>query len=68
MDCKLPVALVCGDSDQTVPYIENGLAFSQMYRASGLPFFEVLKPGCGHHPHGLEDNTALIEFVEQWYR
>ena len=63
----IPVALVCGDSDQTVPYRENGLALSEMYRAGGVPFFEVLKPGCGHHPHGLEDNTALIEFVERYY-
>ena len=64
----IPVALVCGDSDVTVPYIENGLAWSELYKQSGLPFFEVLKPGCGHHPHGLEDNTALIEFVERYYQ
>ena len=67
MAAGLPVALVCGDSDTTVPYIENGLAFSNMYKASGLPFFEVLKPGCAHHPHGLEDQTPLIEFVEAHY-
>ena len=65
---KIPLALVCGDSDQTVPYIENGLALSRMYQASGLPFFEVLKPGCGHHPHGLEDNTDLVAFVEKYYQ
>ena len=65
---KIPLALVCGDSDQTVPYVENGLALSQMYHASGLPFFEVLKPGCGHHPHGLEDNTDLVAFVEKYYQ
>lgn len=63
----IPLALICGDSDRTVPYAENGLAMSQKYRASGLPFLEVLKPGCGHHPHGLEDNAPLVEFVERFY-
>ena len=23
------------------------------------------KAGCGHHPHGLEDNTAIIAFMER---
>ena len=64
---RIPVALVCGDSDTVVPYVENGKLLSEMYRAGGLPFFEVLKPGCDHHPHGLEDNSALIEFIETYY-
>ncbi len=65
---QIPVALICGDSDTVVPYAENGKFLSEMYRKSGLPFFEVLKPGCDHHPHGLEDNSPLIEFVETHYR
>lgn len=64
----IPLALICGDSDRIVPYAENGLALSQKYRASDLPFFEVLKPGCDHHPHGLEEQGPLIEFVETHYR
>ena len=63
---RVPVALICGDSDNVVPYHENGRILSEVYRREGLPFFEVLKPGCDHHPHGLEDNTPLIEFVERF--
>ena len=65
---RIPTALVCGDSDVVVPYEENGKFLSEAYRGTGIPFFEVLKPGCDHHPHGLEDPTSLIEFVEAYYR
>jgi len=65
---KIPVALVCGDADTTVPYKENGELLSKLYRQKGLPLYEVLKPGCDHHPHGLEDNTELIKFIEAYYK
>ncbi len=64
---RIPVALVCGDSDTTVPYHENGKYFSEKYKATDVPFLEIIKPGCNHHPHGLEDNTPLIEFAEKYY-
>ena len=67
IDSRIPVALVCGDSDKTVPYTENGKYFAEAYSASDVPFFEVLKPGCDHHPHGLEDNSELIAFAEKYY-
>ena len=64
----IPVALICGDSDCIVPYAENGQVLAEKYRSSTVPFFEVLKPGCDHHPHGLEDNAPLINFVERYGR
>ena len=64
---KIPVSLVCGDSDGIVPYLENGKILSDKLKAAGTPFFEVLKNGCDHHPHGLEDNTPLIEFIKKYY-
>ena len=60
---KLPVALVYGDSDPVVPYIENGKVLEDAYRKAGLPFFCIGKADCGHHPHGLEDNTELLAFI-----
>lgn len=63
---KIPVALVYGDSDPVVPYIENGLVLEEAYKAAGLPLFCVGKPGCAHHPHGLEDNTELLEFFRKY--
>ena len=64
---KIPCFLVCGDSDDVVPYEENGIYIAEAYKKSGVPFFSVIKKGCGHHPHGLEDSALLIEFTEKFY-
>lgn len=64
---RIPVALVCGDSDTVVPYVENGVVLAAAYRKTDIPFFEVLKPGCDHHPHGLDDLSELLAFAEKYY-
>lgn len=63
----IPAILVCGDSDKTVPYVENGKFLAEKYRNSSVPFVEILKPNCDHHPHGLEDVTPIVEFAERYY-
>ena len=65
---KIPVFLVCGDSDKTVPYTENGKALAELYRQSDVPFFEIVKENCDHHPHGLDDNTPILDFAEKYYK
>ena len=67
IDAKIPLCLVCGAVDKVVPYNENGKILSEMYNAAGVEIFEVLKPDCDHHPHGLSDPTPIIEFVEKHY-
>lgn len=62
----IPIFLICGDSDLTVPYTENGKILSDYFKANGGNLTEILKPGCDHHPHGIEDNTPLIEFAEKY--
>ncbi|MBR7132578.1 MAG: prolyl oligopeptidase family serine peptidase [Clostridia bacterium] len=64
---NIPVMLICGDSDDTVPYVENGKILSEYMRANGGILTEILKPNCNHHPHGLEDVAPLVEFVEKYY-
>ncbi len=63
---KIPVALIYGDADRVVPYPENGAPLEALYRSLSLPLFCVGKPGCGHHPHGLEDPKPLADFLEQF--
>lgn len=63
---RIPVFLICGDSDKVVPYEENGAHLARMYRESDVPFEEILKPGCDHHPHGIEDLTPLVAFAEKY--
>ena len=60
---RIPVVMVAGDSDNTVPYIENGALLQEAYEAAGLPLEVHIKPGCDHHPHGLEDPTPIVEFI-----
>lgn len=74
IDCKekllksgIPIFMVCGDSDITVPYNENGKILSDYFKANNGNLTEILKAGCDHHPHGLEDYTPLLEFVEKYY-
>ena len=66
LENKIPVILVYGEEDDTVPYVENGAHLERYYRENGGTIVTIGKPGCGHHPHGLEDTTPIIEFVEKY--
>ena len=63
---KIPVVMVYGDSDDVVPYPENGYVLEKAYKAAGIPLSVHGKEGCGHHPHGLEDSSPIIDFIEKW--
>lgn len=67
LESGIPVILICGDSDLTVPYTENGKLLSDYFKSHGGNLTEIIKPGCDHHPHGLEDNTPLLKFAERYY-
>ncbi|MBQ7793468.1 MAG: alpha/beta hydrolase [Clostridia bacterium] len=60
---KIPVILVCGDSDKTVPYEENGKLLNDAYIANNCEIVTIIKKDCDHHPHGLEDNSPIIDFI-----
>lgn len=60
---KIPVVMVAGGSDTTVPFCENGALLQNAYREAGGELEVYLKPNCGHHPHGLSDPAPVIEFI-----
>lgn len=64
---KIPMFLIVGDSDELVPFDENGVYLVNAYKEAGLDFSFIIKEGCKHHPHGLEDNTPLFDFVKKYY-
>lgn len=64
---KIPMFLIAGDSDGVVPFDENGIHLLNAYKEAGLDFSFIIKEGCDHHPHGLEDNSPLFKFVEKYY-
>lgn len=62
---KIPIVLVYGDSDEVVPYSENGAILERAYLSAGGEILTVRKRGCGHHPHGAEDYTLIAAFCEK---
>ncbi len=63
---RIPAVLVYGDCDGEVPYEENGKLVREAYEKTDIPFAAFGKPGCDHHPHGLPDNSPIIEFFEKY--
>lgn len=66
LENNIPIMLVYGDSDDIVPYCENGALLERYYRERGGVIVVIGKENCGHHPHGLEDNTPIIQFAEKY--
>lgn len=66
LENNIPVIIVYGDSDEIVPYPENGAILEKAYRKNNGTIEVICKENCGHHPHGLEDNTPIVEFLERF--
>lgn len=66
LENNIPILTVYGDSDNVVPYCENGEILEKYYRENGGVIFTYGKKGCGHHPHGLSDNSPIVEFAEKY--
>jgi pimeloyl-ACP methyl ester carboxylesterase len=60
---KVPLLHVFGDADDVVPPEENTLLLASRYRDLGGPIELIAKAGCGHHPHGLQDSTPIVNFI-----
>lgn len=59
----IPIMAVCGDSDKIVPYADNMKIVAERYRALGGLVELILKPGCDHHPHSLENPEPVVDFI-----
>jgi len=65
----IPVVLVAGDSDMTVPYVENGAVLADYYQKNGGRIKVWVKPGCDHHPHGLtNEEGTVVDAIEAFSR
>ena len=65
-DNKIPVALVYGGSDTVVDPKKNAEPLIAYYKLNNSPLEIWCKPDCDHHPHGLEDSSEVIEFIEKY--
>lgn len=61
---KIPIIMLYGDADDVVLYEENGKVLEEYYREHGGDMEIICRHGGGHHPHGLEDPTPIIAFIE----
>lgn len=59
----VPVFVVAGDADAAVRFERNGKPFAERLAALGADIGLIVKPGCDHHPHSLEDPTPVADFV-----
>ena len=62
-EAAIPLMHVCGGADKGVPVAENTSVLEQRYRALGGCIKVIVKEGCGHHPHSLEDPAPIVEFI-----
>ena len=66
LENNIPIIIVAGDSDEVVPYHENGAILEKFYNDNGGTIEAHIKKGCKHHPHGLEDTSIVADFLEQF--
>ena len=59
----IPVLLIYGEDDDIVPFCENGKWLADYYAAQGRAIELIGKKNCGHHPHGLDDATPIVNFM-----
>jgi pimeloyl-ACP methyl ester carboxylesterase len=59
----VPLLHVFGDADEVVPWEENTGVLAQRYQKLGGSITLIRKPGVGHHPHGLDDSTPIVNFL-----
>lgn len=60
----VPILMVCGTKDVTVPYEENGAIMKERYEELGGSI-QIIFEDKGHHPHGLVDPEPVIEFIKK---
>ncbi len=59
----IPVMAVCGLADDVVPYSDNFQKVGRAMQERGGIVEQILKPGCGHHPHSLENPEPVVDFI-----
>ncbi len=60
----IPVLMIYGNCDPVVIYSENGKVLEDYYKEKGGNIKVISRSMQKHHPHGLDDPTPIIEFVE----
>lgn len=65
-DHKVPLLHLYGDADSVVPWNENTGVVEERYRKLGGNIRLIVKPGVGHHPHGLNNPAPIVDFIMKY--
>ncbi len=65
-DAQIPIIHIYGDVDDVVLYEENTAVLFDRYTMLGGQIEVIAKPGIGHHPHGLDDPTPVVDFIMKY--
>lgn len=60
---KIPIIVVAGDADEVVPYEENTAILVKRYKELGGDIELIVKHGCKHHPHCLDNPAPIADFI-----
>jgi len=63
MKAGIPVLIVVGVADDVILESENTALLERRYHEAGKEITIIRKPGCGHHPHSLEDPGPIVDFL-----
>ena len=63
---NIPILMIYGNGDPIVIYRENGKVLKDYYEANGGEMKVIVRSMQKHHPHGLDDPTPIIEYVERY--
>ena len=59
---NIPLLVVAGDADATVPFDANAGRLIEYANANGYSVTYVVEEGKDHHPHSLTDVSIIVEF------
>ena len=59
----ISIVHVVGDADTVVPFEENTAILQERFEKLGGTIQVYHKQNCGHHPHGLEDDSPVVDFI-----
>jgi pimeloyl-ACP methyl ester carboxylesterase len=63
VDAKIPVYAAVGEDDQVVNHATNFDVVERNFLAAGGVFWKVVRRSAwGHHPHGFDDVSELLDF------
>ena len=63
-DYQIPLFIATGEDDQVVKVATNINLVEAELKKYNIPYTIIRRPGWGHHPHGFDDRSKLVEFHE----